>query len=114
MEERSAGKKQAELLLIILVAAILIFGAMVAVGPQTEVGRKWQEWNNAHTGSSQQSSQAPASGSSVVGGPSLSAAKIDQILTNAGSPAAGLGQNFYDDSVKYGIDDADALAFYKH
>jgi len=59
-------------------------------------------------------SQPPATGSSVVGGPSLSAAKIDQILSNAGSPAAGSGQAFYSDSQQYSIDDAVALAFFHH
>src|SRR6266566_9389053 len=54
------------------------------------------------------------SGSSVVGGPSLSAAKIDAILSSAGSPAQGSGRTFYNDSLTYSIDDAYALAFFKH
>jgi hypothetical protein len=62
-----------------------------------------------------QSAQPPPSTSdSVVGGPSLSAAFINQVLTNAGSPASGLGDTFYSNSVKYGIDDVYALAFYQH
>jgi hypothetical protein len=56
----------------------------------------------------------PATGSSIVGGPSLSAAKVDTILSNAGSPASGTGQTFYNDSQQYGIDDAVALAFFHH
>jgi len=56
----------------------------------------------------------PATGNSIVGGPSLSAAKIDTILSNAGSPAQGTGQTFYNDSAQYGIDDAVALAFFHH
>ncbi|HEX3642729.1 MAG TPA: hypothetical protein VHV10_15700, partial [Ktedonobacteraceae bacterium] len=56
----------------------------------------------------------PSIGTSVVGGPSLSAAFINQVLSNAGSPAAGQGDTFYSNSVKYGIDDAWALAFYQH
>ncbi len=56
----------------------------------------------------------PATGSSIVGGPSLSAAKVDTILSNAGSPAAGSGNVFYTDSQQYGIDDAVALAFFHH
>lgn len=56
----------------------------------------------------------PATGSSIVGGPSLSAAKVDTILSNAGSPAAGTGQTFYTDSQQYSIDDATALAFFHH
>src|SRR5260370_6148478 len=56
----------------------------------------------------------PATGSSIVGGPSISAQKVDTILSNAGSPAAGTGQTFYSMSVKYQIDNIDALAFFKH
>jgi hypothetical protein len=61
-----------------------------------------------------QPAQPPSSGTSVVGGPSLSAAFINQTLTNAGSPAAGQGDVFYSNSVKYQIDDVYALAFYQH
>jgi len=53
-----------------------------------------------------------ASGRSVVGGPSLSAQKIDSILSSAGSPAAGDGNVFTLDSAQYNIDDAVALAFF--
>jgi hypothetical protein len=56
----------------------------------------------------------PSSGTSVVGGPSLSGAFINQVLANAGSPAAGTGDTFYAMSVKYQIDDAWAMAFYQH
>jgi hypothetical protein len=56
----------------------------------------------------------PAAGNSVVGGPSISAQKIDAILSSAGSPAAGAGQAFYADSQQYSIDDAVALAFFHH
>jgi hypothetical protein len=59
-------------------------------------------------------SQPPAAGSSVVGGPSLSASKIDSILSSAGSPAAGTGSTFTLDSAQYNIDDAVALAFFHH
>ncbi len=55
-----------------------------------------------------------ASGASVVGGPSLSAQKVDAILSRAGSPASGTGQTFYNDSLTYSIDDVYALAFFKH
>jgi hypothetical protein len=56
----------------------------------------------------------PSGGSSVIGGPSLSAQFVNQVLAAAGSPASGLGQDFYNDSIKYQIDDAWALAFYRH
>jgi Mannosyl-glycoprotein endo-beta-N-acetylglucosaminidase. len=63
---------------------------------------------------SEHSALSPASGTSVVGGPSLSAAFVNQVLTNAGSPAQGLGDTFYSMSQRYGIDDIYALAFYQH
>ena len=61
-----------------------------------------------------QPAQPPSTGTSVIGGPSLSAAFIDQVLANAGSPASGQGGTFYSASAKYNIDDAWALAFYQH
>src|SRR5215469_130392 len=56
---------------------------------------------------------AQASGPSVIGGPSLSAQKVDHVLSSAQSPAAGTGQALYDLSAQYGIDDAFALAVFK-
>jgi hypothetical protein len=55
----------------------------------------------------------PVSGISVVGGPSLSADFINQILAAVSSPAAGTGQGLYDLSVQSGIDDAYALAVFE-
>jgi hypothetical protein len=57
---------------------------------------------------------APASGDSVVGGPSLSASFVNKVLSAAGSPAVGTGQALYDLSVRYRIDDAYALATFEH
>lgn len=51
---------------------------------------------------------------SIKRAPSISAARIDQILADSGSPAAGTGQIFYDLGVQYGIDPAYALAFFYH
>jgi hypothetical protein len=51
---------------------------------------------------------------SIEGKPTLSAAFIDKVLSGANSKAAGTGQALYDLSVKYGIDDAYALAFFQH
>ncbi len=51
---------------------------------------------------------------SVIRAPTISADLINLILAQAGSPAAGQGQFFYDLGVKYTIDPAFALAFYKH
>ncbi len=52
--------------------------------------------------------------SSIEGKPTLSAAFVDKVLAAAGSKAAGTGQALHDLSVKYGIDDAYALAFFEH
>lgn len=54
----------------------------------------------------------PADGYSIVGKPTVDAAFIDQILTQYHSPAAGNGQLFYDEGVKYSIDPIYALAFF--
>jgi hypothetical protein len=53
-------------------------------------------------------------GTSVVGGPSISAQMIDVVLARASSPAVGTGQALYDLSVQYHIDDAYALAVFQH
>ena len=53
------------------------------------------------------------SGTSVLGGPSLSPSLINQVLSLAGSPAAGTGQALYDLSRQYQIDDAYALAVFE-
>jgi hypothetical protein len=53
------------------------------------------------------------SGTSVVGGPSLSPDFINQTLALASSPAAGTGQALYDLSRQYQIDDAYALAVFE-
>lgn len=58
-------------------------------------------------------SRRPESGTSVLGGPSLSPDLINQVLSVAGSPAAGTGQALYDLSVQSGIDDAYALAVFQ-
>jgi hypothetical protein len=91
-------------------AVVLIIVGFVAT--MTGPGTKFHDgWNYLVNGNG---SQAPVSGPSIVGGPSLSASKIDQILTNAGSPAAGSGADFVLDSAQYNIDDSVALAFFHH
>lgn len=97
---------------LIAVVAIVLMVVMAAFGPGTKGGNAWQYLTSGSTGNS--ASQAPASGSSIVGGPSLSAQKIDTILANAGSPAAGSGQALYDLSAQYNVDDAFALGVFQH
>ena len=96
---------------IVVVAGIVLFIAMAVAGPGSRFGNAWSYLTSGN-GASQ--SQAPAQGDSVVGGPSISAQKIDAILSSAGSPAAGSGQVFYNDSLTYGVDDSVALAFFHH
>jgi len=50
----------------------------------------------------------------VVSSPTVTIALIDQVLTEAHSPAQGLGTVFYQVGVRYGIDPAFALAFFHH
>lgn len=58
---------------------------------------------------------APVSSSSEVRGrPSLSASFINRVLALYHSPATGLGQAMYADSLRFHIDDAYALAFFMH
>lgn len=51
---------------------------------------------------------------SIVGPPTISAGRIDAILTAYDSPAAGLGQYIYDTGVKSGIDPVYVLAIFLH
>ncbi|MBA2678003.1 MAG: glucosaminidase domain-containing protein, partial [Ktedonobacteraceae bacterium] len=51
---------------------------------------------------------------SVIGSPTLTVDTMNRVLAAGGSPAAGKAQVLYDLGVKYGIDPAFALAFYKH
>jgi len=99
---------------IIAVAAIALLVVMAALGPGTKGGNAWQYLTSGNGGSTSHQSMVPASGSSVVGGPSLSVAQVDTILANAGSPAAGSGQALHDLSQQYNVDDAFAAAVFKH
>ena len=94
------------LVAIVVVAGIVLFLAMAVAGPGSRFGNAW----NYLAGSN----QAPASGPSIVGGPSLTAQQIDTILSSADSPAQGMGATFYQDSLTYHIDDSAALAFFHH
>jgi hypothetical protein len=101
---------------ICAVAAIAILFAMAVAGPGTRLSNAWQELSgdSSNTINTTNQQALPATGMSVVGGPSLSAARIDQILSNAGSPAAGSGQDLYNLGVQYNIDPAFALAVFHH
>jgi hypothetical protein len=51
-------------------------------------------------------------GGTVVGGPTISAQFVDQMLCKYGSPACGTGQELYNDGVNAGIDPAFGLAIF--
>ena len=51
---------------------------------------------------------------SITGPPTISAGRIDAILTAYDSPAAGLGQYIYDTGVESGIDPVHVLAIFLH
>lgn len=89
------------------IAFLILVGACVYI--EAQGGNPF-----ASRASVQSAQPAPASGTSVVGGPSLSASQINAILHSAGSPADGTGQDLYNLSQQYGIDDAFALAVFKH
>ena len=57
---------------------------------------------------------APPGEHSVISDPSITAASIDTILAQYGSPAAGTGQAWITIGQHYGIDPAYALAFFIH
>jgi hypothetical protein len=56
----------------------------------------------------------PAGATSVEGKPTITVAKIEAVLKQYNSPAAGAGQYMFDAGQKYGIDPAFALAFFIH
>ncbi len=55
-----------------------------------------------------------ASNYALQGPPTISVGRIEAVLAQYGSPAAGQGQRLYDLGVKYGINPAFALAFFVH
>lgn len=84
----------------------LIFGGLFALCCGYIVSQGGSPFALAH--------QTPLQGDSVVGAPTISAQKIDQVLCNAGSPACHTGQSMYDLGVQYNIDPVYALAFFQH
>ena len=56
----------------------------------------------------------PIGESSVLGAPTISAERINEILRLYGSPAQGTGQAWIDAGIAYGIDPVYALAFFMH
>ncbi|NBU63265.1 MAG: hypothetical protein EBS29_01945 [Chloroflexia bacterium] len=56
----------------------------------------------------------PTGESSILGPPTITAQRIDEILRVHGSPATGTGQYWIDAGREYGIDPIYALAFFMH
>ena len=48
----------------------------------------------------------------ISGAPTITPEKINEVLKEYNSPAAGMGQYIYDEGIKHGINPAMALAFY--
>lgn len=106
--------KSGEFIGIVALAIILLGVATAIAGPSTKLGKGWNYLTSGNGASTSHQSMPPASGLSVMGGPSITAQKIDTILTNAVSPAAGTGQDLYNLGVQYNIDPAFAAAVFKH
>jgi hypothetical protein len=51
---------------------------------------------------------------SIMGKPTITIDKIEQVLNQYNSPAKGVGKYMYDTGLKYGINPAVALAFFVH
>lgn len=107
--------KSGELIGAIAIGIILLGLAWTLAGPGTKVGNTWSLLTNGPgLLTTNQQSQPPAAGSSIIGGPSLSGDYINKVLASANSPAQGTGQALHDLSAQYNIDDAYALAVFMH
>lgn len=93
------------------VFAIVLGAVLMFTGPGTKVSNAWQYLTSGNT-ANQQSVSSPATGSSVVGSPTITAQQIDQILCKYGSPACGTGQDLYNLGQQHNIDPAFALAVF--
>ncbi len=107
MQIQTTKKDLGGFIAIAAVTIIVLGIVMVAVGPGTKFANGWQ-----YLTSKNQQSQSTTSASSVVGSPTLSAQQIDTILSNAGSPASGTGQDLYNLGVQYHIDPTFAMAVF--
>ncbi|HEY1017094.1 MAG TPA: glucosaminidase domain-containing protein [Herpetosiphonaceae bacterium] len=105
-------------LIALVVAVALVWAVLQLRNPGAPFLSPWrdpaaQAAANAAPGSLTGSFGA-LSGETVIGAPTISAAKIDAVLATYGSPATGTGQAMYDLGLKYGIDPAFCLAFFIH
>ncbi len=108
---------------VISIALTILLWSWLAAPPQTN----FSAWNGGAmqtlTGEApaQSSEQAklpqlatPPGQHSLVGAPSVTAAQIDKVLAQFGSPAAGTGELWVKLGKQYQIDPAYALAFFVH
>jgi hypothetical protein len=88
------------------------------IGPEPAPFVQYMQGQASHTpGQTHPQVQAvllPVTPYSIVGKPGLTPTFINQVLARAGSPAKGTGQALYDLSKQYHINDAYALAVFKH
>lgn len=110
-------------LLLIIVAGGLIWGVLSLRSSDQPLLSTWRGPQAAPSGSDPLVGRgsplagvavAQGGGTSVVGPPTISPERIDEVLRSYNSPAAGMGQAMYDLGVKYGIDPAFCLAFFIH
>jgi len=102
----------------LLAILLLCIVAYVALQPGM-MAQVTQAFSHASQASqSLNTSIAPITGGnvdySVLGKPTITAARIDTILRDAHSPAQGTGEAMYAYGVRYGIDPVFALAFFQH
>ncbi len=136
-------KPRAEYLVIlvaVLLAGVLLggrgVGAVLArTGSPAKTGPAWSNWHGAGPGLAQALAQAGANAAGAAQGgdrpltvpdaaaappyqvdtaPTITVDRINAVLQEYNSPAAGTGQAFYDLGVRYGINPAVALAFFIH
>ena len=92
-------------LIALVVAVVAVWAVLHLRNPGAPFLSPWREPAAAAAPSGSLSGSFGAlSGETVVGSPTISAAKIDAVLASYQSPAAGTGQAMHDLGVKYGID----------
>lgn len=105
-----------KIMLIALLSLIVICGWWYQAPPKTTISGYYRSTENTSAGAvaALPKLPTPPDQHSVTDGPQISAQKIDQILADYGSPAAGTGAIWVALGQKYGINPAYAVAFFIH
>ncbi|SRR6266567_7072984 len=98
---------------VVCVGLIVCVLSTIQTWPNNAVARMLQISNSTNQTPSEHA-LLTVSKQSVIGHPTLSPVFMNQVLAAAHSPAQGTGQALHDLSVRSGIDDAYALAFFQH